>query len=709
MPIQIQTNFQTSEQTPIDSRLVVDTITQRDNIEYKFVGLKVYVKSQKITYEWTPSSTWKQDDNFRTKGIYGGTGSIPDDIDISYGSVDTTLNSKSKQIYKFSNTAFGTSTGRPSNQIRDFFKRRSVGEDYDTVSYVNQYYFRDQNETTLLPTIGLEDSSIEFNGEDHLNQQILGSLVFNLRNNSKFIISPKNYFAFYSGTDATTQLPITIAEFDSQKYLGYNFDPSRTDRNYTFDNSKNAYRIKFGDNNVNELTLETKLANKPNFIIPFKIKNVDSLTTNLLSPVEFLIDKSTRNWSNSGELQSIDHLGLTNIIRDTESRFTKIQLLNFGTQNSFTDGILYLNPNGNSFNINLAGGTLKDIKINKGGQISDYPNGTILYFKMISGGNISLISKTDPLKRDSKIYSDLDDVLTILNDDSIIRVTFRNVNSAMPITIRRNNNFWEIINIDRLRRFTFRIYRKSNVPQVTNPDWILVSPAYLDKFTTTGRYIPITSANSLYSTSQIYSNHLPATFTSSSSLYSYNSPNTFTYSETAIGNKIEKADSQSIDTTWELHISISLNRVAHIQGNFKIELKNIITNPRLTTQNFYWTSNGNSNIYNLNKDGNGLSKERENIYRVGKINNPSIIPLYDTTWFKCSGYSVLKANPVRRINFVNPILSISKKGEMFLSFGAQPSWTVNTISDLDFTSDVDVFIWVPSSSYLVGSYDTVPT
>jgi hypothetical protein len=86
----------------------------RDNIQYKYEGLKVYLQSDKKTYTWT-GVTWSIDGG---NGIYGGSGSLVGDTVVDMGTVSG-VGSFSKQFW------FGSSASTTQMSFRNYFQNSS--------------------------------------------------------------------------------------------------------------------------------------------------------------------------------------------------------------------------------------------------------------------------------------------------------------------------------------------------------------------------------------------------------------------------------------------------------------------------------------------------------------------------------------------------------------------------------------------------------
>ncbi len=91
--IVIQSNFDLMQSVPIDSRLVATNSTDRNSIQYKYAGLKVYQIDENRTYNWDGAS-W----TLEGSGIYGGSGSLIGDTFIQLGTMSTALSSESYDL-----------------------------------------------------------------------------------------------------------------------------------------------------------------------------------------------------------------------------------------------------------------------------------------------------------------------------------------------------------------------------------------------------------------------------------------------------------------------------------------------------------------------------------------------------------------------------------------------------------------------------------
>ena len=127
MPISLVTNFDVNASSPIDSRMVVADTTQRNNIVYKYQGLKVYQTNDNSSWVWNGSS-WTRDGN----GIYGGSGSLVGYTSVDFGNLGSTIGSVSNTL----------SWSSGSGNLNQYFLRHSLGNEsngYETSLYSIEY------------------------------------------------------------------------------------------------------------------------------------------------------------------------------------------------------------------------------------------------------------------------------------------------------------------------------------------------------------------------------------------------------------------------------------------------------------------------------------------------------------------------------------------------------------------------------------------
>jgi|694.fasta_scaffold76744_1 hypothetical protein len=678
MPISLQTNFDVFSNYPIDSRMVVDTISLRNAIEYKYEGLKVFVKSDQTSYIWNGTS-WIIDGS-NIGGIYGGSGSLPSDVGVFFGTVSTTLNSSSNRLYKWA-----SSVTDDQNYIYDYFYRRAAGDDYDTLAFRTEQKLRKTDGTFL------QGPFIEYNGTEPRLSSLIGSLVLGVPNlstngfGSKLVITPNNLISFYTSIDPSTELPMTISRLNSQTFLGFNFNPITNSASPTFntyDGTKNAYRIKFGVNGVNELTFETKLGGNYSWQEALKIDNVDLNSASVkYSPVKLLTDTSGRDWdgisNKSWSLQSVEE-----ILRNSENKFTKTQMWGQGTVDnpSIVNNTLYLKNDGNSFNVKLgANEWIKDIRMSKSGSYRDFPNGTLLtikfintdtsnpgYLKVLAGSNLSETNLP------SKIYSDITDAIFSGNDETRLTIDYLpvpdrfggNLDAGDIMMFRRIDNIWEVVTVNRMRKLVTKISSIS-----TSTTWQFKPLTYLNNFTSTGNFRALGSSTVGNLTTTSIGNH----------------PSKFVYSETAIGNP---KDETNFDN-YKLRFTVDGNKLVYAQGNFRITLNGIDSTPgtNLTsitsTQNIFWEQQG-----------------RENIFRIGEISDITLKPQMESI------YSPAIAYGQGDLLFTEPFISISSSGVIFFSFKLKLNKSNPELKDYLISNNTLIDVWVPPFSY-TATYGSV--
>lgn len=110
--ISLITNFNINAFAPIDSRLIATSSSVRDNIQYKYEGLKVYDTSEQKTFTWT-GTTWSVEGN----GIYGGSGSLISNTVVNTGTIGNTIGDKSYQF------GFSATTSTTYYKYNNYFKR----------------------------------------------------------------------------------------------------------------------------------------------------------------------------------------------------------------------------------------------------------------------------------------------------------------------------------------------------------------------------------------------------------------------------------------------------------------------------------------------------------------------------------------------------------------------------------------------------------
>jgi hypothetical protein len=662
MSIPIITNFQVNSPTPIDSRMVVTNSSARESLLYKYAGMKVYQLDNGLTYVYNTNSQWVIDGINSSGGIYGGSGSLTNDVGVGFGTVNNTVEDRGYSLYYHSDSP----TDGDKNHYQSYFYRRINGNDYDTMSF--------RQEQKLAPTGGsiLQGPYIEYNGIVPNFNSVVGSLIFGVGNSNlstrlpKLVISPLNHTNFYFTDNPETEETFAITRFQDETYLGYNYAPNLPDVIASSQNiSKPSYRIKFGSvDGSSSFDIDTRKSSSFSYNTAISIDN-NLLPNESSSTVKLLVDNSSRDWDGVTGRNSQLHTP-QEIIRNIEHKYVKTQMWGQGTVNSLTNGILFLNTDGNSYTISLnANEQIKNIKAYKSNTFSpDFPNGTILTIKFIN----SVYDSPASLKifdgiNDSKIISDLTDANFERNDKTKLTIYHdTSMNESGDImTLRRSDEYWEIINISRERKITDRIWSKdgeSNIG-VTDIDWTYSDVFYFDQLNENGRFLR-------YNESLIsHQNSIG------------NPPNKFSFLNGLNGPTRESINSDGFD----FRISVDGNRIVFIQGNFNINLSSPSVGGDIGVTNFFY--------YNQNT--------RENVWRIGKINNVKLLPMWETSWTFCSGYCVDDLNSP--IDLSEMMFSINRVGEIFLKFKAISTTTRQN----DFIGALSMDVWIPPFSYIAAT------
>lgn len=144
--ISIISNFDLNQSVPIDSRLVASSSVERDAIIYKYSGLKVYQKDINRTWTWNGTG-WDAEGS----GIYGGSGSIPADTYVSFGTVSNPVTSKSRELIFVGETDGVGKTFLHNNFYRSDNAVSSF--EYKDVEFRTQYKYFDGTNTSNGPYI----------------------------------------------------------------------------------------------------------------------------------------------------------------------------------------------------------------------------------------------------------------------------------------------------------------------------------------------------------------------------------------------------------------------------------------------------------------------------------------------------------------------------------------------------------------------------
>ena len=238
--ISLIANFDVNAPFPIDSRLVVNDTTERDNIIWKYEGLKVYVLSERQSYIWQ-DSVWRVEYN----GIYGGSGSLPGNVSVDFGSFSNTVGSASNYFQ------YEVDSQNSYSYLQNQFIRHTAGVSGQTDAWQG-IEFRQQlkyNNGT-----GLKDSSyVSFNPKS-----VLGGISFGTGDNSINTVSERMVITGDGRVGISTNTPQSVLQIGSYSLtnelplvfdirtargssIGYNWYYTTTDQ--VFNKFKGSTRI----------------------------------------------------------------------------------------------------------------------------------------------------------------------------------------------------------------------------------------------------------------------------------------------------------------------------------------------------------------------------------------------------------------------------------------------------------------------------------
>ena len=667
--ISLTGNFELNIAAPIDNRLVASNSTVRDAIEFKYIGLKVFDLSDGRTYVWGTNSSWLVDGGnavtgaSQAGGIYGGSGSLPDDVIVDFGLMGTVQDDKSKKL------TFKTYDSDEESRIDSYFYRRSTSGSYTEMSY--------RIDHILAPDILPEEQSgfIDFNSLDSYFPSHVGNISLGTRRNQfdttikgqKIIIGAKNYISLDPTGDVSV-FPLTIGVEGFNVNLGVNYNPNSDGIS---SNGQQAYNSGFGSGrfqlNTDNTTYQSRNEEGTTWHDLLFIDNLSNPNQET-SLLQFRIDNSAKDWDNNAVRDSKLRT-IADFTRNSEHRFTMVQSWNWKNGGySFKNKELLLPPTGNSFDVVMAGNDyIKDIKIFRGGSLtSAYPEGTILIIKFINNdstrpGYIS-VNNTGSLIESNFNDSDFggDTTSTAYNQ----RVTIINNTTKYKygdiITFRKVSGKWEIVNLNRYKKLTERNYL-FNEGLITDP-WYFVSSGqvrYLNTFANNRSFLSLPrSSVTYYSTS------------------TGNTPNKFPFSVVSSSANRETTNPDG----FKFQISVDGNRIVHAQGNFRITMPDV-----------YWGPQGGGTVQLFLT----AAHSRGNLIRVGKINNLELLPRLETTWAFVSGYGIDTKNTGNTFTLSNAYISINAVGEIFVYFDLTYSGNLTTFR----SGDAQIDIWVPPFSY----------
>jgi hypothetical protein len=266
----------------------------------------------------------------------------------------------------------------------------------------------------------------------------------------------------------------------------------------------------------------------------------------------------------------------------------------------------------------------------------------------------------------SKIYSDVNDAIFSGTFSSRLSLSYNNISDKYgskseigdTMIFRKISGFWEVTTLNRCRKQVTKIGGLGN--SIT---WSFRPLSYLTELSSTGVFDEITDTS--VSHLNVNSNGNP--------------PNKFNFSTTSVGNSREVANRDG----FKFRIEVK-NKKVYIEGNFRIVINRPFSRPDNdgvspgTFQNFFW------------------KHQRENIFRIGEIFDPNLMPEFESTWFYVSGYLIEGTN---EINLVDAKISISRTGIIYLIFKAESTKTIVKVDDYQISNILYMDIWVPASKY----------
>lgn len=696
--ISIIDNFVVNVAKPIDSRLIATASTDLPNIDYKYPGLKVFVTDEAITYVYGTDSIWRQDGGGNNLGvgggIYGGSGSLPEDVSVLLGTVSGTINDRG---YHLSFESDGSESDK--NIIYNYSYRKNTGTTWETVG------FRQEQKIIASGEPIKQGPFIEFNGLNYSDTSLVGGLNLGVASSDTNTPSIYGRVTKLSVTSQATEFystdnplfnyepPLSVLKVDNDTTIGYN---AKEADDY-YDKSQPSYRIKFGDgvnNPLSEWKFDTRVIDSENWNTMINV-SADSTPSQVSSNIKFLVDSSSRDWDSSST-RNPQLLTPQQIVRDIEHKYTKTQMLGFGTFYSLTNEILILNGNGNSFEVILGDSQFfKDIKCFKAvNSTPDFPAGTIINIKIKNKepkpGFISLYDGSN----DSKIISEIHDQSLGINSQNKRRLTIFHSTTLSDngdqMTFKRNSGgYWEIISLDRT---SFIINRDWTVNG--GGKWNFLSAPQYWKYSqdsigsagvnNSGSYTSLTTTTVTYNFISNRSNTV-YTLNYAPNRYSSTNENRFLlYSE-----------------GFKFRIAKDGNRTACVQGNFVISINGAKV---LGVDSVSLPQNSTFYYYNHTT---AAFAGRENFFKVGQITDEFLKPSWEATYTMASGYGYVAPGGLSGVTkygilLENVIFSINRIGEIFVSFRAN----LTTSSQIIYGKQADLIlieIRVPSFSYITSN------
>lgn len=374
--ISIITNFDVNANAPIDSRMVVSNSTDRNAIQYVYAGLRVYQLSDQRTYLWN-GTTWSLDSG--GNGIYGGSGSLVGNTNVSFGTMGNTANNLSN-VFQFD-------TPNPSSTVRtsmaSYFRRHtnaSAPQQWQGVEFRHEYRVSD---VALGVGVG---PYISFNPSDTLSRRggiAFGTGQINVGGSSTILermrINTEGQVGI--GTDdpkarlqigkSTDYIIATDLINSSQSQISTNWWDNGGDD--VFDLSKGSSKIIFDSDGSVGISLRSQNTSKSAFTQSLYVTH---------NEVRSINDISANSWDNSVN-KNYQMVSMANFVNNTEHRYTKIQSENWyqlsSTAYDDVNKQLLITDDANNFEITVTASTdryIKDIKILRNGQPRDVMPGT---------------------------------------------------------------------------------------------------------------------------------------------------------------------------------------------------------------------------------------------------------------------------------------------------------------------------------------------
>lgn len=219
--IVINANFDLKQNVPLDSRLVVSGATAREDILYKYEGMRVYQMNEKKTYLWD-GITWSIDASYG--GIYGGSGSLVGDTLVYLGTQSGA--GVGSDSYDF--TLFSTSPARSLFTTKFYRHTSGLGNFSGLGVELRQQLTTDGVNANCYIGYNTQNPNSTF-GDITVNSGSIGSVfeVIRMTNTGKFGVrtnDPKEIFQVSGGQSQ----PLVIHKGGST-VIGYNWYFNNTD------------------------------------------------------------------------------------------------------------------------------------------------------------------------------------------------------------------------------------------------------------------------------------------------------------------------------------------------------------------------------------------------------------------------------------------------------------------------------------------------